>query len=88
MILENDRVVEQNCHKAKSLETRSADKIIAWAEFPRPFGPKPPSNPTGTRAAIFPALRAFPAGDVLATGHILFSRISYLSLLAGSPSFS
>jgi hypothetical protein len=41
-----------------------------------------------SQAHIFPALRAFPAGDVLATGHILFSRISYLSLLAGSPSFS
>ena len=30
MILENDRVVEQNCHMTKSLETRSADEIIAW----------------------------------------------------------
>jgi hypothetical protein len=38
--------------------------------------------------AIFSVLRAFPAGNVLATGHILFSRISYLSLLTGSPSFS
>jgi len=30
----------------------------AWAEFSRPFGPKPPSNPTHTQAKILSALRA------------------------------